>query len=932
MKSAKLGIALLLCVGLLASLGTASASAQYGISGFSNSYQDALSGEPLLQAGSHPDLITDLTLDTHLGPLGETIPDGQIKDVITELPPGFYGNPQVIPTCNAAELVAGDGYCNPAAQVGTFAYEIAPNFLVDFPIYNMEVPAPQTAVLGAIVVGAQVKFEITARTDGDFGLTAKIANANQALKIRRTVVTLWGVPAAEIHDPDRCTGLFLNCGTPAGIEPKPFLTLPARCEPVTTTLFTDSWQEPGRRNPDGTFDLSERHWASASETTPPLEGCDELDFRPSLKARPTSNTADSPSGLEADLAVPQNVDDPDQRSSAMVKTVTTKLPKGITINPSAANGLGACSPTQIGLTTAVGAAEPHFTKNPANCPDDASIGSVEVQTQVFPDLLKGKVFTMTPYDNPFGTLLGVYVVIEGHGLVIKQAGKVQADPVTGQLTATFSQVPQLPFEHFKLKFDAGSTAVLKTPAACGQYATTSDIDAWSSPETPAVSSKDEYAISAALTGGGCASNEGSRPNTPSFQAGTVSAIGGDYSPFVFKLSRNDGTQQLTGIDTVLPKGLLAKLAGTTYCPDAALAAAAKKDGKAEQASPSCPASSRVGSVTVGAGAGPKPFYAPATAYLAGPYKGAPLSLAVVAPAVAGPFDLGTVVVRNALYVDTTTAQVHAVSDPFPTILQGIPLDLRSVDLRLDRDEFTKNPTSCDPFQITGFASSPAGQQAALNNRFQVGECGRLGFKPSLNIKLKGEAKRSGNPAVTAVVKYPKGGSYANIKKTTVVLPKTEFIDNAHISNPCTRVQFDAKECPKGSILGTARAFSPLLDRPLEGPVYFRSNGGDRELPDMVVDLDGQIHVTLVGFIDSVRVKGAESSRVRTRFLSVPDAPVSKFVLKLYGGKRGLIENSVNLCRARVGPASVQMEAQNADTAFFDQPLGTSCGGKKKGKR
>jgi hypothetical protein len=513
--------------------------------------------------------------------------------------------------------------------------------------------------------------------------------------------------------------------------------------------------------------------------------------------------------------------------------------------------------------------------------------------------------------------------------VIKLAGKVVADPVTGQLAATFDENPQLPFEDFKLHFDGGPYGILRTPAACGDYSTTSVLTPWSAPDTPTVNDKDQWSIVQAPTGGSCAAKESNRPNTPTFQAGTVSAVGGKYSPFSLKLSRDDGTQQPTGIDTVLPQGLLAKLAGTTYCPDAALAAAASKDGKAEQAAPSCPASSRVGSVTVGAGAGPKPFYAPATAYLSGPYKGAPLSLAVVAPAVAGPFDLGTVVVRNALYVDTTTAQVHAVSDPFPTILQGIPLDIRSVDLRLDKPEFTKNPTSCDPFAITGFASTLAGRQATLDNHFQVGECGRLKFKPSLSIKLKGEAKRSGNPAVSAVVKYPEGGSYANIKKTTVILPKSEFIDNAHISNPCTRVQFAADECPSGSVLGKATAFSPLLDEPLRGKVYFRSNGGDRELPDMVVDLDGQIHVTLVGFIDSVRVKGTESSRVRTRFVNVPDAPVSKFVLHLYGGKRGLIENSVNLCRAEVGPASVQMEAQNAKTSFFDQALGTSCGGKKR---
>jgi hypothetical protein len=917
MKTVKLGIALILCLGLFASLGTALAAAEWGITKLEVGYEDS-DGDPVTQAGAHADSYVEVDFNQ--------VDREEVRDVKTYLPAGFYGNPQAIPACGYEELIFLEGYCDPSAQVGIFQVDITGKF-VPFPVYTMPNSDSQTAVLATVILGTPVKINISARTDSDFGLIATLSNINEAIVVEHTKLTLWGVPAAPVNDRFRCKGyvesLLTQYGTPctysAGIDPKPFLSTPVRCEPARTDLEADTWQH---------LDL----WYQASDETPALTGCDELEFPASLKARPTTNVADSPSGLEADLSIPQNTDDPENLSTAMLKTAEVDLPQGLTVNPSAANGLGACSPAQIGLTTPVGAGNPHFSKEPANCPDDSRIGSVEVETPVFPKPLKGSVYVMSPHDNPFGSLLGIYLAIEGKGLVIKQAGKVITNPKTGQLHATFDQVPQLPFENFHLDFDSGAYGILRTPAACGDYATTSTLTPWSSPETPSVADEDPYAIAKSPSSGSCAAKESARPNSPSFQAGTVSAIAGAYSPFVFKLSRNDGTQQLNGIDAVLPQGLLAKLAGTTYCSDAALAAAAKKDGKAEQVSPSCPGSSRVGSVTVGTGAGPKPFYAPATAYLAGPYKGAPLSLAVVAPAVAGPFDLGTVVVRNALQVDPTTAQVHAVSDPFPTILQGIPLDIRSVDLRLDRPEFTKNPTSCDPFAIAGFASAVSGQQAALNNRFQVGECGRLGFKPALSIKLKGKTKRTGNPALTAVVKYPKGGSYANIKKTTVILPKTEFIDNAHISTPCTRVQFNEAACPRGSILGTARAFSPLLDEPLEGPVYFRSNGGDRELPDLVVDLDGQIHVTLVGFIDSVKVKGAESSRVRTRFVNVPDAPVSKFVLRLYGGKRGLLQNSVNLCKAKVGPASVQMEAQNAKTAFFERPLRTSCRGKKGKKK
>jgi hypothetical protein len=485
-------------------------------------------------------------------------------------------------------------------------------------------------------------------------------------------------------------------------------------------------------------------------------------------------------------------------------------------------------------------------------------------------------------------------------------------------------------ETLRLNLFAGPLAPLRTPSTCGTYLTTSVMTPWSAPESgPPVTPSDTYAISQGAGGQSCASSEAQLPNKPAFEGGSLSPIAGAFKPFGINLSRPDGSQQLAAVTVTPPPGLLAKLAGTPYCPEGALAAAAARSGKAEQASPSCPPASEVGNLHTQAGAGPAPYNAPGKVYLSGPYKNAPLSFAFVVPAVAGPYDLGTVVTRAAAYVDPTSAEVTVKSDPLPRILQGIPLDIRSVSVRLDKPGFTKNPTNCDPMAVTGSLLSATGALAPLVNRFQVGECGRLKFKPKLTIKLKGKTKRTGNPALTAVLKAPPG--QANIKKTTVILPKTQFIDNAHISNPCTRVQFDAGACPASSILGRARAFTPLLDSPLEGPVYFRSNGGARKLPDMVVDLKGQIHVTVVGFIDSVSVKGTESSRVRTRFTTVPDAPVSKFVLSLKGGRKGLIENSVDLCRTGIGTATVQMSAHNAATRAFEQRVGTSCGGRRTGK-
>jgi hypothetical protein len=592
---------------------------------------------------------------------------------------------------------------------------------------------------------------------------------------------------------------------------------------------------------------------------------------------------------------------------------------GVTVSPAAMG----TAPISIGTTQEAGA--PEFTPDAAECPPASEIGTVKIDSPAVIDhTLEGSVFLAKPHENPYDSLLAMYITVNDprSGVVVKLPGLIEADPQTGQLTATVADAPQLPFEDLELSFFKGDAAPLKTGVVCGTYETKTDLVPWSAPEGQAKHPNSSFSIDH-----GCAESEGKAPKTMSFDAGTVDPAAGKSSPFVLKLSRPDGSQQLTGIDTTLPKGLLAKLAGVPYCSDQALAAAGGKSGKDEQANPSCPAASQVGTVTVGAGAGGHPFYAPGKAYLAGPYKGAPLSLAVITPAVAGPFDLGTVVVRNALYVDPTTAQVHAVSDPFPHILQGIPLDIRSIALTLDRSEFTRNPTNCDPFAITGAAATLAGQSADLSQPFQAQGCESLGFSPKLNLRFKGQTKRTGNPAVRAVL-TPRPGQ-ANIANTTVILPKTVFIDQSHVNNPCTRVQFNEDACPAKSVLGHATAWSPLLEQPLSGPVYFRSNGGERQLPDIVADLHGQINVVLVGYIDSIKVS-KETSRVRTRFATVPDAPVSRFVLNLKGGKRGLIENSKSLCKVKP-VANILMTGQNGKTHDFAKKIKTSCGSHKKSK-
>jgi hypothetical protein len=601
------------------------------------------------------------------------------------------------------------------------------------------------------------------------------------------------------------------------------------------------------------------------------------------------------------------------------------LPVGLSVNPSSANGLNACTEAEVDLKG----------EDPANCPDASKLGTVEIETPLLDHPIPGSVYLAEPHANPFNSLLALYIAVDDpkSGVVVKLAGKVQsgggkgadADLAQGQLRATFANNPQLPFEDLDLHFFGGSSGALRTPAVCNTYTTVSDLTPWSSPEGATVTDRDSWEISGAPGGGACARTEAQLASAPSFDAGTIAPIAGGSSPLVVNLRREDGSQQFSSLTLTPPQGLVGKLAGIPYCPDEALAAAAGKSGKAEEASASCPAASYVGSVSAAAGAGPTPYHAPGKAYLMGPYKGAPLSLAIVTPATAGPFDLGTIIVRTALFVDRKTAQITAVSDPIPTMLEGIPLDVRSVQVRIDRPDFTINPTSCDPTSFGGQLMSVLGQTTPLQSRFQVGECGRLGFRPKMTLRLKGGTARAKYPALTAVL-IPRPGD-ANLASISVALPHSEFLAQEHIRTVCTRVQFAADQCPAAAIYGTATVETPLLDYPLTGPVYLRSS--DNPLPDLVTDLRGPanqpIKLEAAGRTDSI--KGG----IRNTFDFVPDAPFTKLTLQMQGGKKGLLVNSRNICK-KATRATIHYSAHNGAT-FTDQPvLKPKCGKAKKGKR
>ena len=962
-------ILLTLCLVAVAGLWvvTASAKAAFGIDAWDGSIRTSNPG--VLQAGSHPDeIVTTLRFNEHIDEFGDLRPDAPPRNVIVDLPAGFIGSATAMPTCNANDLPAfprdsffNPSNCSPNTVVGTitvrFAQEGPEAWSWTSPIFNMTPPPGQPARFGFLVAGVTNFITASARTDGDLGITLDLGDISQGLTPMSATTTFWGVPADPSHDEKRCQDYFLGnfdfCPLPGDPRRgpssasvgtvKPLLTLPTSCSPpgdgLRFDVFARSWEKPA--NTDAASFTT--HLEPPNETTAlGVTGCDRVPFTPRIDVQPTTDNAEAPSGLEVDLTVPPDgLNNPKGISQSNLKDAKVSLPEGMTLNPGYADGVGYCAASQVGLTSGNGFPV-RFSKDPARCPDAAQLGEVVIDTPLLAEPLTGSVYVAQQNDpeapgseNPFDSLLALYIVAEGSGVRAKLAGEVSPDPKTGQVITTFLNNPEVPFERFSLKFKGGQRAPLAMPSACGTYTSTAELTPWARPLAP-VTVTDSFQVSHGPDGGPCLANSpGARAFAPTLNAGTANNNAGSYSDFLLRMTRKDGEQEITSFSMDMPPGLTGKLAGVAKCSDAAIEASKSKSGARELASPSCPLSSQIGSVLVGSGVGSLLTYVPGKVYLAGPYKGSPLSVATITPAKTGPFDVGTVVVRSALRIDPETAQVSVDSqgsDPIPTIRDGITLHVRDIRVQLDRPEFTLNPTNCDRMAIiakltgTGadFVSPLDDAIASPSNPFQAANCAALPFKPKLSFKLKGGTKRGQFPAFQATLRARPGD--ANLAKTTVVLPRSEFIEQGHIRTVCTRVQFAAKQCPPGSIYGHARATTPLFDTPVEGPVYLRSNGGERLLPDLVVSLkNGEIEVALAGFIDSVK------GRVRNAFNVIPDAPVTKFTLNMLGGKKGLLVNHLDLCEV-TSRADVKMVGQNGKVVETRPKMGTSCGKVRKRNR
>jgi hypothetical protein len=888
---------------------------------------------PSRQAGGRPPLFSvpfDLTTvdapDLQTNALEQKGPAGNLRNLAVDLPPGFAGDLTAVGECSAANFTL--GHCPASSQVGRIDLQVMPivspgihfGFTpVNVPVYNLVHPAGTLADLAFVVHANPIHIKSALDPAHDYALRSTVSDVNESYPPFLQKLTLWGVPVDPSHDSERCGNLRDTSTECASDGPlKPFFTMPYQCDTEMSMKIgrVDSWQESGLFGSEIEHDLGK------------FEGCEQIPFDPSVSVAPTTDVADSPSGLDVQIDVPQHNSctqitpaPPAGQQQYECETATSPLkdgivtlPEGITVNPASANGLDACTPAQISLGT----------DDPVQCPNGSKLADVKVTTPLLPSPIEGTVYLATPHQNPFDSLLAGYIVLSDpdRGILVKIPGEIAADPATGQLTGAFKDNPQLPFSQLQLHFKGGAHSALVTPKTCGTYNAQANLSPWSG--NPAAELSSDFAIDK-VPQGSCASSEAQLPNSPSFDAGTVSPVSKAYSPFVLHLRRQDGSQRFGAFNVTLPEGLTGKLAGTALCPEAALAAAQAKSGREEHASPSCPAASHVGEVVAATGAGPSPYYAKGDAYLAGPYKGAPVSLAVITPAVAGPFDLGTIVIRTPLRIDPVSARITAVSDPIPQMLQGIPTDVRSVDVIMDRPEFTLTGTGCDPAQVEGLLTSTLGQATPLAARYQLSDCTRLPFKPKISLSLKGSTARAGHPALTVVLQ-PRPGD-ANIASLQLAMPHAEFLDQGHIKTICTRVQFAADQCPAGAVYGQASVQSPLLDYPLTGNVYLRSS--DNVLPDLVPDLRGPsyqpVKVEASGKTDSIR------GGIRNTFSFVPDAPFSKLVTKLPGGKKGLLENSRDLC-ARTYRATVKYTAHNG-LSFVDRPkLGVKCKGTgKKGK-
>jgi hypothetical protein len=857
------------------------------------------------QAGEHP---FQLTTTLHFNEVTEFNPHKEkversvpalAKDVQFRLPPGMIGNPLALPSCSEVDFTAvfkAKNQCRPETVAGVAVVTInepkeSGVLTRAVPVFNLTPAVGEPARFGFFVIHDMVVLDTSVKTGEDYGVTVSVNNASEVAKVLSSQVTLWGVPGDESHDESRgwgCVEAGIDgtesepCTKPATRNGSPFLTLPTTCTgALQTTAFADSWAERGALLPDGRLDESDPRWTRATSSLPTQEGCEKLPFFPSIALEPETQAGSTPTGFAARVEVPQGPTlTASELAEATARSTTFALPVGMELNAGAADGLvPACSAAQMGF---LGSEEANQTNNhefsPAqpSCPDAAKVGTVTVHTPLLSHNLVGSAYLSNQDTNPFAPPLVLYLVAfdKESGVLVKLAGKVTPDPNTGQLVSVFEETPPVPFEQLEVKFFNGPRSSVTTPPICGNYTATSSITPWSS-ATPVSPSSQPFSITSGPGGVPCANPQ---PFAPGFGADASSPQAGGFTNFTVDLARPDADQALSTVTMHLPVGEAAMLSSVTPCAEP----------QASQGT--CGPESLIGHTTATAGLGPDPITLPGQVFITGPYKGAPFGLSIVTPAIAGPFNLGLVIVRSTINVDPSTAAVTIVSDPLPLRIKGVPSQLQHVHVVVDRPNFEFNPTNCSPgMKVDATLTGAQGGSVNASSPFQVTGCDKLPFHPEFTAETSGETSKANGASLRINVRSSTG--QANIGKTKVTFPIQLPSRLTTIQQACRDTVFEVNPagCPEGSVIGRAIAHTPVLKNPLIGPAYLVSHG-NAAFPDAEFVLQGE-GITLILDGQTDIKKGITTST----FNSLPDAPVSSFEVELPRGPHSAFGATTNLC-------------------------------------
>jgi hypothetical protein len=885
------------------------------------------------QAGSHPFQLTTTTVlnagaetrENFLQPVDEVAQPGMPKDLRYDLPPGLVGDPSPFPQCPEGQFQIEK--CPLGAQVGVAVVTVANplHSAATVPLFNMVPARGEPARFGFDDAGVPVFLDTSVRTGEGYGVRVSVNNITQTAAFLSSELTFWGWPGDPRHDSSRgydCLGeglLHVGCNFPEDTVSAPLLSLPTSCgdpsrEPFEASLLADSWAAPG--SPSETAQEQPYTLKDALDPSIGIDGCNDLSFEPSIEVTPDSTAGSSPTGLNVDVHVPQKeVLIPNGDAQATVRDITVALPEGVAVNPAGGDGLAACSEGLVGYT-GFGEVDPGLTvatftpKLPEPleqgvnfCANASKIGEVTIHTPLLPNPIKGFVYIASQNENPFGSLVAIYIVAEDpvSGTVIKLAGDVHVSE-TGQLLTTFEDSPQLPFEDAELHFFGGERAPLTSPARCGAYTTNASFVPWSSDEAKPSSST--FNITSGPNGSPCPG--ASLPFSPSLTGGTIDNNGGAFSPLSTTIGREDGQQNMAAVTLHMPPGLSGLLSGVELCSEAQANAGM------------CGPDSLIGETTVSAGVGSDPVSVTGgKVYITGPYHGAPFGLSIVNPVKAGPFDLehdtsnpaqdpacDCLVVRAKIEVNPSTAALTVTTNnedegyAIPHLIDGIPVQIKKVNVLIDRPGFAFNPTSCDPMKITGSIQSDEGASSPVEVPFQVANCAVLKFAPKFSVSTNGKTSKADGASLTARVSEPNApfGSQANIARVKVDLPKQLPSRLTTLQKACTAAQFESNPagCPPASFIGHAVVHTPLVPVALEGPAIFVSHGGEA-FPSLIMVLQGYgVTVDLVGttFINKA---GITSSTFKT----VPDVPFSTFELTLPEGPYSALTANGNLCTSKL---------------------------------